>query len=132
MILTPTYHVFEMFKGHQDATRLPVLLQGHDYAFSGEAIPQVSASASRNHKGEILVTACNLNPNQPAELSCSLYGIRATDMTGRMLTAESMNACNTFESPDTVIPVPFDGATLDGSNLKITLPAMSVIALTLT
>jgi alpha-N-arabinofuranosidase len=43
-----------------------------------------------------------------------------------------MNAFNTFESPDTVKPVPFDGATLDGNHLKITLPAMSVIALTLT
>lgn len=132
MILTPTYHVFEMFKGHQDATRLPTLLQNQAYTFNGQAIPQVSASASRNQKGEILVTACNLNPNQPAELLCSLYGAKATQVTGRVLTAGTMNAFNTFESPDTVIPVPFDGATLDGGNLKITLPAMSVIALTLT
>ena len=77
MILTPTYHVFEMFKGHQDATRLPILLQGEDYAFNGDAIPQISASASRNRKGEILVTACNLNPNQPVDLLCNLYGTKA-------------------------------------------------------
>jgi alpha-N-arabinofuranosidase len=132
MILTPTYHVFEMFKSHQDATRLPILLQGQDYAFDGDAIPQLSASASRNRKGEILVTVCNLNPNGPVELLCNLHGAEATAVTGRVLTAESMNAFNTFESPDTVTPIPFDGATLNGNNLKITLPAMSVTALTLT
>jgi alpha-N-arabinofuranosidase len=132
MILTPTYHVFEMFKDHQDATRLPVLLQGQDYAFDGDAIPQISASASRNRGGEILVTACNLNPNEPVELSCSLHGAPATTVTGRVLTARSMNACNTFQSPHTVVPVQFDGVALNGTDLKITLPAKSVIALTLT
>ena len=33
MLLTPTYHVFEMFKVHQGGTFLPVELQSPDYAF---------------------------------------------------------------------------------------------------
>lgn len=132
MILTPTYHVFEMFKGHQDATRLPVLLQGPEYTFDGDTIPQISASASRNRQGEILVTVCNLNPNEPVELRGSVHGAKVTTVTGRVLTAKVMNACNTFESPHTVVPVQFDGAALDGTDLKMTLPAMSVTALTLT
>jgi alpha-N-arabinofuranosidase len=131
-ILTPTYHVFEMFKGHQDATRLPISLQGQDYMFNGDTIPQLSVSASRNHKGEILVTACNLNPNRPVELSCSLYGIQATTVTGRVLTAKSMNSFNTFEAPETVVPIPFDQMALDGDKLTLTLPAMSIVAVTLT
>ena len=131
MIRTPTYHVFEMFKDHQDAIRLPILLQTQDYTVDGDAIPHISVSASRNHKGEILITACNLNPNQPAELLCSLRGTHAAAVTGRVLTAESMNAFNTFEAPDAVIPTRFDGATLDGSDLTITLPAMSIVAMTL-
>jgi alpha-N-arabinofuranosidase len=100
IILTPTYHVFEMFKGHQDATRLPVLLQGGDYAFGGDAIPQLSASASRNREGEILLTACNLNPNGAADLECNLYGTKATHVAGRVLTARSMNAFNPFNSTE--------------------------------
>ena len=32
MLLTPTYHVFEMYKVHQGATLLPVELQSPDYA----------------------------------------------------------------------------------------------------
>ncbi len=131
MIRTPTYHVFDMFKGHQDAIHLPLLLQTEDYMLDGDAMPQLSVSASRNRKGEILVTACNLNPNQPVELLCNLRGTHATAVTGRVLTAASMNAFNTFEAPDAVVPVTFDGATLDGSDLTIALPAMSIVAVTL-
>jgi alpha-L-arabinofuranosidase len=42
-----------------------------------------------------------------------------------------MNAFNTFQTPDTVTPAKFDGATLDGSDLTMTLPAMSIVAVTL-
>ena len=131
MILTPTYHVFEMFKGHQDATRLPSVLQSDDYAFENDTIPMISASASRNDAGEVLITVCNLNPNEPAELGCNLQGTAAQKVTGRVLTAGTMNAINTFASPETVHPVPFNDAVLDGDDLKIALPPKSVVALTL-
>jgi alpha-N-arabinofuranosidase len=37
-----------------------------------------------------------------------------------------MQAHNTFAAPDAVKPVPFDGVTLAGSTLTLTLPAKSV------
>ncbi|MEJ1971041.1 MAG: alpha-L-arabinofuranosidase C-terminal domain-containing protein [Lacunisphaera sp.] len=48
MLLTPTYHAFEMFKVHQGAMCLALTLTTPDYAFGGEKIPAVSASASRD------------------------------------------------------------------------------------
>ncbi len=46
MLLTPTYHVFEMFKVHQDAQALVVHIKVGDYEYDGDSIPQVSVSAS--------------------------------------------------------------------------------------
>ncbi|HML20927.1 MAG TPA: alpha-N-arabinofuranosidase [Aggregatilinea sp.] len=132
MILTPTYHVFEMFKGHQDATRLPILLDTADYVVGDAAIPQISASASRNAAGEMLVTLCNTSPNRAAELICNLYGTDAVTVAGRALTAESMNTRNTFESPEAIQPKPFEQFSMGDGRLTIELPAMSVVALTLT
>ena len=132
MILTPTYHIFEMFKGHQNGTRLPILLETEDYVFNNDAIPQISASASRNAAGEILVTLCNSSPNQSADLACNLHGTGAVNVTGRVLTAESMNAYNTFESPETIQPTQFGKFSTSNGSLTISLPAMSVVALTLT
>lgn len=132
MILTPSYHVFEMFKGHQNATRLPILLETADYVLSNAAIPQISASASRNAAGEILVTLCNTSPKQAADLACNLHGTGATDVNGRVLTAASMSAHNTFESPEAIRPIQFDQLSLSSGRLTMRLPAMSVVALTLT
>ena len=41
MILTPTYHVFEMYKRHQGAIQLPVELACNAYALGIETIPGI-------------------------------------------------------------------------------------------
>jgi alpha-N-arabinofuranosidase len=52
-------------------------------------------------------------------------------VAGRILTAPAIDAHNTFAAPDAVKPVAFSGATLKGDTLRITLPAKSVVVLTL-
>ena len=59
MLLTPTYHVFEMFKVHQGGTLLPVELQSPDYAVGAEKIPMVSASATRSADGTVHLSLAN-------------------------------------------------------------------------
>src|SRR6185369_5900867 len=48
LILTPTYHVMEMYNVHQNATLLPLTVAGNDYIFEGQKLPAVSASASKD------------------------------------------------------------------------------------
>src|SRR5262249_3960253 len=48
MVLTPTYHVFEMYTVHHDAKLLPTELQSADCQSSTDKIPQVNVSASRD------------------------------------------------------------------------------------
>ncbi|WP_438481354.1 alpha-N-arabinofuranosidase [Oleiharenicola lentus] len=131
MLLTPTYHVFEMFKVHQDATSLAVDLKTPDYAYSSEKIPAVSASASRNAAGKIHLSLVNTNPTSPITVTCTLDGAATKTVTGRILTAPAMNSHNTFAAPEAVKPATFTGATLTGNALTITLPAKSVVVLAL-
>ncbi|HVU25174.1 MAG TPA: alpha-N-arabinofuranosidase [Opitutus sp.] len=131
MILTPTYHVFEMFKVHQGATFLPVELISPDYAFGDEKIPDVSASASRDAAGKVHLSLVNTNPGQAIKVSCRLAGVAAATVTGRVLTAPAITSHNTFDAPHTVEPAAFDGARLSGDTLAITLPAKSVVVLEL-
>ena len=51
MLLTPTYWVFEMYKVHQDATRLPVKLESPDYEFDGKKIPALSRRCVARQSG---------------------------------------------------------------------------------
>ena len=131
MVRTPTYWVFEMFKVHQGATSLPVDLQAPDYKSGIEAIPAVSASASRDAAGVVHLSLANANPNQPVTVTGKLSGLAAKSVSGRVLTAAAMNAHNTFDAPDAVRPQAFDGAVLAGGALTVTLPAKSVVVLEL-
>lgn len=62
MLLTPTYHVFEMYKVHQDATYLPMDLMCDRAKVKGDReIPMLSASASRDVNGKIHITLANVD-----------------------------------------------------------------------
>ncbi len=131
MILTPTYHVFEMFKSYQDGTALPVEVQSAWYNKDASTLPAVSASAVRDKEGRLHVALVNVNPNQPATVTAQIPGATATGVTGRVLTAVAMNAHNTFEQPAVLKPVTFTGAAIQSGSLKATLPPKSVVMLDL-
>jgi alpha-N-arabinofuranosidase len=130
MLLTPTYHVFEMYAVHQDATLLPAALQCADYQLGQSKIPEISASASKDQQGKTHVTLCNLNPNATAEVSCELQGAKPGKLSGRVLTAPTMQAHNTFEEPETIKPAEFSGFKVTDAGFTVTLPAKSVVVLT--
>ena len=131
MLLTPTYHVFDFYTVHHDATLLPMSLDRGTYTFEGQSIPAVSASASRDAEGRVHLTLANLDPHQGHAISASIRGLTAATVRGRILTAEAMDAHNTFEAPETLVPTPFTGARLSGESLTLDLPAKSVVVLTL-
>lgn len=131
MILTPTFHVFEMYVPHHDATLLPAEVRGEDYTFGEQKIPGLSVSASKAKDGSVCLTLCNLDPRRPAALNCELRGVTASTITGRVLTAPEFTAHNTFAQPEVVRPVAFDGAKLDGGKLTATLPPKAVVSLVL-
>lgn len=133
MLLTPTYHVFDMFKVHQDAELLAVAgTSVGSYEYGGETLPQVTVSASKDAAGRIHISMVNIDSANVAEFSVELRGIPATkrEVSGTMITADKMNAHNTFEQPDAVKPVPFANAVLENNEMKVKLPAMSVVTVT--
>ncbi len=130
MVLTPTYHVFDMYKVHQDATRLAADVDCPKYALGEANIPQVSVSASKDAAGRLHISLCNLDPGAPASVTCTLKGAEVKTVKGTVLTAPAMNAHNTFENPDAVKPAGFDDVRLkDASTLQLTLPSKSVVVL---
>ncbi len=130
LLLTPTYHVFDMFKVHQDSDLLPLTTDCGEYRLNGQSIPQISASASVDAENRINISLCNLNPAGTAEITCSFSGRNYSRVSGNILTASLMNAHNTFENPETVKPVPFKGAAFKDGELSVSLPPKSVTVLT--
>jgi alpha-L-arabinofuranosidase len=132
LALTPTYWVFEMFKGHQGGAVIPVEFESPSYQVGERKIPMVSASATRKgNDGPIQLSIVNIHPTDTASLTCQLAGSDAKSATGRILTAPEIDSLNTFDAPETVKPAAFDGAKISGGKLTLTLPAKSIVVLEL-
>jgi alpha-N-arabinofuranosidase len=129
MLLTPTYHVYEMYQVHQDATHLPVELITGEHEHDGQKIPWLSASASVDDNGKIHLTLCNINLRESVEINCSLAGLNPRRISGQVLTASAMNTHNTFDQPEQVKPRQFNEYETLSDGLKANLPPMSVVLL---
>ncbi len=131
MVLTPTYHVFKMYKPYMDATVLPIELKTPWYNKDKWVVPTVSASAVRDKAGQVHVGMANSDPNRSITVSTTLTGVTASGVTGTIVTAPTMTAINTFDQPNNVVPTAFTGAQLGGGTLTVTLPPKSVVMLDL-
>lgn len=132
MVLTPTYHVFRMFRVHQGARLLKIDLKCEDYTSEGRSIPSISASASVDNDNRIHISLANLNPDKSIILTCPVIGETYKRITGEVLTSSVMNAMNTFEETEKVKPAVFNGFSYKNGILTVTMPSKSVVVLELT
>ncbi len=131
MVLTPTYHVFRMFRVHQNARLLKTDLKCVDYVSGDEKIQSVTGSASVDEKGRVHISLANIDPARPVALTCPVIGELFKKVTAEVLTAAAMNATNTFDNGENIKPVPFTGFTYRDGILVVNLPPKSVIVLEL-
>ena len=129
MLLTPTYHVFDLYQAHQDAELLPLQFSSPDYVLNGDKIPALNASASRDKQGVVHISLVNLDPGKTLTLEAALPGVSWKTVTGRVLTSAKVNDYNSFEKPNTIKLADFKGARKRGDKLAVALPPKSVVML---
>lgn len=134
MILTPTYHVFDLFQVHQDTLNLEVFTKVKEYTYDGESLPQISVSASKNDEEHIYISLVNLDHKDRAEIEIELRGcdVQGKEIEGKILSATTRDAHNTFEEPEQVKPASFQDFTIQDSTMTVTLPPMAVAVLSIT
>jgi len=129
MILTPTYHVFDLFKVHQDANLLLVSFASPDYAYNGNKIPAVNVSASKDKNGIVHISLVNTDPHHSIDISTTLPGFQFNSISGQLLHAANFTDINSFEVPNLVRPEAFNGFKKDAGHISIKLPALSIVVL---
>ena len=131
MLLTPTYHVMEMYNVHQDAALLPISIKSNDYVLGDEKLQAVSASASRDKAGVTHISLVNIDSKKTQDISVNLQGGKYASVSGRILSSEKLQDFNSFNNPNKITPSTFKGANLKGSTLNVKLPPFSVVVLEL-
>ncbi len=145
MVLTPTYHVFEMYKPFQDATFLPFDLScekrkvRHDMnkemdestAEGFRILPLVSASAAKTADGTVVISLANVSLDKKKEVEINIDDLKAKNVSGRILTSKNVADYNDFDNPSRVKPEPFKDAKLKKGKLTVNLPTKSIVVLEL-
>jgi alpha-N-arabinofuranosidase len=131
ILLTPTYHVFDLYQGHQGATLLPTDVASPDYSRNGVKIPPLSVSASRAANGGMTLSMVNLDPRRAAKIEIAVNGREVRTVTGRVLTAESMDARPEFGKVDPLVPATLNATAVRRGVVSLVAPAKSVVVLEL-
>ncbi|MCR5709113.1 MAG: alpha-N-arabinofuranosidase [Bacteroidales bacterium] len=132
MLLTPTYHVFRMFSGHQDAVAVPVEFECDTLQSpSGRLYPTLSVSASKMKDEALFITIANPCLDKEQKITLQLDDRRPGAVSGEILKGEDIRSHNTFGQPGKVTPAPFKSFKVKGTAVTITIPAASVVSLTL-
>ncbi|ABS05030.1 Alpha-N-arabinofuranosidase [Kineococcus radiotolerans SRS30216 = ATCC BAA-149] len=132
LVLTPSYHVFAMNKGHQDAASLPLTVRGETPVrdVDGTGLPTFSGSASTKD-GSVLVSLSNLHATEALVVELDVRGSAVGAPVGRLLSAETVTAHNT--ATDTPVQVrDLDDLSVEGGVLRVTLPAHSFATVSFT
>lgn len=129
MVKTPTWHVFHMFKQHQDAELVESSIETTQAGVEEDYnVPDLSESVSIGTDGKLHITLTNLSLTDSRQIETVLAETQAKEVKGTILTGD-YKAHNTFADPDKVHTRAFDEVTILGDKLTFTIPACSVLHL---
>ena len=123
MIKTPTYHVFDLFKTHQNNEAVYCYTQNENMS-EGKKAPMISVSASVNEKS-MTVTVANCSLTEEAAVECSIFGFKASSVSCRILINEA-HSYNDFDCPDRV-SITEHTAVIKDNVLKLNIPPCAVV-----
>ncbi len=134
-VVTPNYHVFDMYKGHMGAEAVRTVFSAPSVGYDRNGQPArlwgLNGSASRRDK-TVTLTVVNPSPDTPRESDIVVAGARIASCTTRTLTAATLDAHNSFAQPDAVPSPPSVNQAVPAGGLVLTFPKASVTAVTLT
>ena len=129
MILTPTYHVFNMYKYHQEATLLESYIENEMIGVEEEnKVPNLHESVSIDKDGRVIITVNNLSITDSYDIEGIIVDKEIKAVSATILTNE-MGAYNTFAEPDKVKPEEFNDYKVTDKGLNFTIPACSVLSI---
>jgi alpha-L-arabinofuranosidase len=106
-ILTPTYHVFDMYAAHQggQSLRTNVSSSPLKYTRNGAQATMRGLNGSASlHDRRMVLTVTNPDPKASVETEVTIYGANVKEVSVTTLTAKDIHAHNNFDNPRAVEP----------------------------
>jgi alpha-N-arabinofuranosidase len=108
---------------------LPLTVKNTEYRFNNEALPAISASASKDSTGTIHISLVNIDAANARNITIEFKSGTYHSVTGRILKSARLQDHNTFNEPEKIKPEEYNKAILNGRQLQCNLPPFSVVVL---
>ena len=128
MVLTPTYHIFDLYKNHQGANLCYSSIE--DIRQDGYDLPVISQSVSINDKNEMTLTLSNCSLSESVSVDTDICGFEFSGTKARILTGKP-DAHNTFDEPNAVKICDFSEVIKTDRGIRFTLPPCSAVEIIL-
>lgn len=129
MVKTPTYHVFDLYKNHQDAFLLDSYIDA-DMTAGENSVPELHVSASKSDGSIIHATVANISATKEQTVAGEISGIKIGGVTGRIINGK-IDDCNDFDSTEKVKINPLEGINYNENGFTVKLPPCSVCEITI-
>lgn len=130
MVKTPTYHVFDLYKEHQDSTLVYSQIETASTGTETEQVPQISASVSMDEQGVLHATLANLSDEEADLAELVFVNFVPTSVEGEVLCGKPADH-NDFTAPDAVHLEPLTDVRVENGRVLARMPACSVARLTI-
>lgn len=131
IVKTPTYHVFDIYKYHQDAelifSDIDIKMIGVENEWQ---VPNLTESVSITSDGVLHLTMTNLSAEESFDIDAEIIGKKPEKVLGEIVIGE-IHAKNTFDEPECVVVRKYDGAQITEKGIRFIIPASSVLHLEL-
>lgn len=123
LVKTPTYHVFDLFKEHQDGELVYSHIENENVG-EGVKIPMISCSASIKDN-IVTVTLANCSLDENAEICCGTGGFEAKSASAEILAGNVADK-NDFDVPNR-LTIKQHAVSISERGFNVTLPPCSVV-----
>ena len=116
MIKTPTYHVFDIYKEHQDSNLVESSIEIEMIGVEEKwKVPNLTESVSETADGTLHLTITNLSVDQSFDIDTTIIDRSVKTVKG--------------EEPECVTVKKYDGTQITEKGIRFTIPACSVLHL---
>jgi len=129
MVLTPTYHVFDLYKVHQDSTLLESFITAEMIGSEESQIVDLYESSSIDTKGWVHITICNTDLSCEKVINGQLLGNEFSEVEAEILKG-GMDGHNTFDKPECIKLEAFTDVNITEEGFMAKLPPCSIVRFT--
>lgn len=129
-LLQTIYYPLSLYANRREGEAMQLVLHGPGYESQSYGFVNFVDASAILGSGVLHVFLINRSPVEPATVELSNAGIPLKSVrSAEVVTGSSVNACNTFDKPDTVCNQTLNNVILKDGNAALQLPPFSIAAI---